>query len=254
MENCKTDDVYVHGMDWITKLEKFPLSNYRRYQYDLIGKYIGENVLEVGSGDRSFTELIIANNPELKMLFSIEPSETLFNAYKNRTFGATAVFGTEDLFVLDPNKHGLFDTIILVHVLEHIEHDKKALDHLHSLLSPNGKILIEVPALPILFSVHDEMLGHYRRYNRRNLKAIVDTDFYSIERLWYQDPFGILGSLLFFKLLKIRLNSAEGVKLVGKQGGVYDQILIPITKRLERLVTFPFGLSLTAVLRTKRHC
>jgi len=247
------DDVYVHGMDWITQLESFPLSNYRTYQYDLIGKYIGENVLEVGSGDRSFTKLIVANNPQLKRLLSIEPSDTLFKAYKNRTFGSVVAFGTDDLFDLTPDKHGLFDTIILVHVLEHVEQDGKALNHLHGLLAPNGRVLIEVPALPILFSVHDEMLGHFRRYSRKNFRAMVNPELYEVDRLWYQDPFGVLGSLLFFKLLKIKLNSARGVKLVGNQGGIYDRFLIPFSKSIERWIAFPFGLSLTGVLTKKRE-
>ena len=251
MKTHKYNDDYVHGMDWITKLQNFPLTNYRRYQYDLISKYIGENILEIGSGDRSFTELIVTNNRKLKRLFSIEPSETLFNAYSGRTFGSATLFGTEDLFDLNPDVHGVFDTIILVHVLEHIQNDKKALDHLHSLLAPNGKVLIEVPALPMLFSVHDKMLGHFRRYNRRSFRSMVDDELYSIEKLWYQDPFGVLGSLVFFKILKIQLNSAEGVKLVSNQGGVYDKYIIPLTKRMERWITFSFGLSLSGVLVKK---
>lgn len=253
MHKKQEEDVYVHGMDWVTQLEKFPLSNYRTYQYDLIRKHIGENVLEVGSGDRSFTELIVANNSHLKRLLSIEPSDTLFKAYQNRTFGTVVTFGTEDLFELTPDKHGLFDTIILVHVLEHVEQDRKALDHLHGLLAPEGRILIEVPALPILFSVHDEMLGHYRRYNRNKFRSMVNSELYAIDRLWYQDPFGVFGSLLFFKLLKVKLNSAEGVKLVGNQGGIYDRFLIPFSKSIERWITFPFGLSLTGVLSKKRE-
>ena len=156
------------------------------------------------------------------------------------------------MFELTRKKHGLFDTIILVHVLEHVEQDREALDHLHGLLAPKGRVLIEVPALPILFSVHDEMLGHYRRYNRQNFRAMVNSDLYAIDKLWYQDLFGVFGSLLFFKLLKIKLDSVQGVKLVGNQGGIYDRFLIPISKGIERWITLPFGLSLTGVL-SKRH-
>ena len=249
MQTSKPNDPYVHGMDWITKLKGSPLSNYRNYQFELISHYIGESVLEIGSGDRSFTELIVTKTPHLKKLLSIEPSQTLFKAYKDKTFGANVVFGTEDLFALDPDIHGTFDTIILVHVLEHIKYDRKALDHLHKLLSQNGRVLIEVPALPLLYSVHDKTLGHYRRYNRKNFGEMVDSVRYKTERLWYQDIIGVVGSLVFFKLLKVRLNSSEGMKLVKNQGGFYDRVLVPISKYVERFITFPFGLSLTGVLR-----
>ena len=53
-------DKYVHGMDWVKDVsEDFELKNYRKYQYNLIGKYIGKSILEVGSGDRSFTNQIV---------------------------------------------------------------------------------------------------------------------------------------------------------------------------------------------------
>ena len=65
---------------------------------------------------------------------------------------------------MTPDQYGYFDTIILVHVLEHIENDRNTLNHLHLLLFAGGMLLIEVPAIKLLYSIHDEMLGHYRRY------------------------------------------------------------------------------------------
>ena len=119
-----------------------------------------------------------------------------------------------DLFNMTADTFGLFDTALFIHVLEHVEKDRDALNKAHKLLAPNGKVLIEVPALPALFSVHDEMLGHYRRYNKQTLKDIVDTDKYIIINIWYQDFIGVLGSLHFFKIKKTRLSSSDEVQLV----------------------------------------
>lgn len=247
-------DNYIHGMDWTFQHEGGlgALKNYRDYQYNLVGKHIGKRILEVGSGDRGFTAEIAKHHPEMEKFVSLEPSEGLYKQHLNTyRFPQKMQFYNEDLFNVKPETYGSFDTVVFIHVLEHIEDDRKALDHTASLLDSGGKVLIEVPALPFLFSVHDELLGHYRRYTKAMLKKAVDTEKYRIERLWYSDPIGVAGSFLFFKVLKKKLNTGEGADLVKQQGGIYDKYVIPFEKKVERYVTFPFGLSLNAVLVKK---
>ena len=161
----KEADQYVHGMDWLSgELEEFELSNYRKYQYDLIAKHLGKNILEIGSGNRSFTNQVLKHSRQFDRIISIEPSVTLFSLHENKfKFPDNISFHMMDLFNMTKDTFGLFDTAIFIHVLEHIEKDREALNKVHELLLPKGNVLIEVPALPFLFSVHDEMLGHYRR-------------------------------------------------------------------------------------------
>ncbi len=247
------DDKIVHGMDWKAgELKDIDYSNYRKYQYDLIGKYIGKDILEIGSGDRSFTNQIVKHNPSFERIVSIEPSQTLLEIFKEKyKFPENVTITGENLFDLTPDTHGLFDTIIFIHVLEHVEKDREALTHMYSLLKPGGKILIEVPAMPSLFSVHDKMLGHYRRYNKTNFRAMVDENLYNIKKMWFQDAIGMVGSFLFFKLKKIELKSDKGVDLAKNQGVIYDKYLIPFEKFYEKFITLPFGLSLTGILEKK---
>jgi ubiquinone/menaquinone biosynthesis C-methylase UbiE len=252
MEN---NDKYIYGMDWeaADELSDFELSNYKKYQYDLIGNHVGNNILEIGSGDRSFTNQIVKNKKNIERIISIEPSTTLMEIYKERyKLPDYVTFEAIDLFDLTTSSYGLFDTILLIHVLEHIEKDDEALTHLYSLLAPNGKILIEVPAMQSLFSVHDEMLGHYRRYNKRIFREIVDLNFFKIKKLWYQDAIGMIGSFIFFKLKKVKLKSKEGIGLVKNQGKLYDKYLIPIEKFYEKFITLPFGLSITCILEKRK--
>ncbi|HJN91456.1 MAG TPA: class I SAM-dependent methyltransferase, partial [Dehalococcoidia bacterium] len=56
-----------------------------------------------------------------------------------------------------------FDAAMLLDVLEHVEDDQAALDETVRLLRPGGVLVIAVPALKILWGVHDEALGHHRR-------------------------------------------------------------------------------------------
>lgn len=206
----------------------------------------------MGSGDRPFTNQIVKNAKLFERVVSIEPSVTLFELHKDKyKFPQNVSFHMMDLFEMNKNTLGLFDTVLFIHTLEHIEKDREALSKVHELLLPKGKVLIEVPALPFLFSIHDEMLGHYRRYNKKNLAAIVDADKYVIKDIWYQDIIGVLGSLYFFKIKKTKLASDDGVQLVKNQGNIYDQYIIPMESFIKKFIRFPLGLSLTAVLQKK---
>ncbi len=58
----------------------------------------------------------------------------------------------------------------MLDVLEHIEDDREALTILYSLLERGGYAVLTVPALQVLWSIHDEVNRHYRRYSRRLLQ------------------------------------------------------------------------------------
>jgi len=62
-----------------------------------------------------------------------------------------------------------YDIIIASDCLEHIADDRTALTNWNQLLKPGGMALIFVPAFPALWSVHDELNHHYRRYTRIEL-------------------------------------------------------------------------------------
>lgn len=246
-------DCYAHEMDWgESRVSIGSLSNYRQYQYDLVAPYVGTDILEIGCGaSRSFTKKIIANRTDISRLVSIEPSEVLLNAFEkldDYRFPDYSTFIQADVFDLNSKDIGLFDTVFLIHVLEHIERDRDALDHIWNFLASGSRLLIEVPALQCLFSDHDRSLGHYRRYNKKTLLSTIDQSKYKVLKIWYNDPIGILGSLLFFKFRKIKLRSEEGVKVVENQGMLYDRYLIPFQAWLEKYIEFPIGLSLAAVL------
>ena len=73
---------------------------------------------------------------------------------------------------------GRFDIIILLDVIEHIANDVDFLQHnVQPKLAEGGIVLISVPAHPSLFSEHDEFLGHYRRYTRRQILDITNKVF-----------------------------------------------------------------------------
>jgi SAM-dependent methyltransferase len=65
------------------------------------------------------------------------------------------------------------DVIVLLNVLEHIEHDNLALHQVHRVLRSGGIAVIEVPAGPQLYDIYDRRLMHFRRYSLRQLRRMV---------------------------------------------------------------------------------
>jgi 2-polyprenyl-3-methyl-5-hydroxy-6-metoxy-1,4-benzoquinol methylase len=66
-----------------------------------------------------------------------------------------------------------FTTILMLDVLEHLPDPRGALQHALSLLEPNGKMLITVPAFRLLWTTHDDLNHHYTRYTKRTFEELA---------------------------------------------------------------------------------
>jgi 2-polyprenyl-3-methyl-5-hydroxy-6-metoxy-1,4-benzoquinol methylase len=81
------------------------------------------------------------------------------------------------------------DVITLLDVLEHVEDDEASLSALYSVLREDGVFVCTVPALPALWSEHDEALHHKRRYTRRALEEKLMHAGFQVERITYYTSF-----------------------------------------------------------------
>lgn len=68
-----------------------------------------------------------------------------------------------------PWAEATFDAVTSVDVLYHIEDDVGALREMVRVLRPGGRVVINVPAYPWLWSYHDEAVHSVRRYGRREV-------------------------------------------------------------------------------------
>jgi SAM-dependent methyltransferase len=94
-----------------------------------------------------------------------------------------------DVSVLPPDFHA--DLVCAFEVLEHIENDEDALRRWRELLRPGGALIISVPAWQRRFGPSDAKVGHYRRYDRRELVGLLDrTGFVDVRLLAYGFPLG----------------------------------------------------------------
>jgi len=72
-----------------------------------------------------------------------------------------------------PFRSNSLQLVIAADVLEHIEDPKNAVNEIYRILTPGSSFLATVPAYQFLFSVHDEALGHFRRYTGKLLNQTL---------------------------------------------------------------------------------
>ncbi|GGK67413.1 methyltransferase [Sphaerisporangium melleum] len=77
-----------------------------------------------------------------------------------------------------------FDLIVAFDVLEHIKEDDQAARELARVLRPGGTALIAVPCDMRLWSEHDVISGHFRRYTKPELKALIAGSGLVVDRMW----------------------------------------------------------------------
>ena len=99
--------------------------------------------------------------------------------------------GAAPLPALPGVPRGHYDLIAVLDVVEHIEDDVAALKAMRACLAPGGKILIAVPAHQWMWSAHDEVNHHHRRYSKKTLRAAIEAAGMRPHKLGY------FNSLLF---------------------------------------------------------
>ncbi|MFA6208464.1 MAG: class I SAM-dependent methyltransferase [Candidatus Obscuribacterales bacterium] len=76
------------------------------------------------------------------------------------------------------------DLCISLMVMEHLEDDSAFLNKLISLVRPGGHIIVAVPARMDYWSIEDETVGHFRRYERDQLRNLLSGENLADVRVW----------------------------------------------------------------------
>ena len=145
-----------------------------------------------------------------------------------------------------PERH--YDLVALLDVLEHIDDDRAALASIARKLKPGGRILITVPAFPWMWSAHDVVNHHHRRYTRRALKTAIADAGLKVEFLsWFNS---LLFPLAAAARLAGRLAGKEDSddKLPPKPVNTLFEILFGLERHAIGRVPFPPGVSLVAIV------
>ncbi len=195
-------------------------------------------VIEIGAGIGQMTPLLL-DLPQISRLLSIEPDPLFASRFRDTHPAVEFIEGT----IAQAPAAGLWDAILSINVLEHIQDDRTELAAYADLLSARkGALCIFVPARPELYSPIDRDFGHFRRYTRAELRQKLQSAGFTVERLSYFNSAGYFAWWLNFRLLKKRRFEVAKVR-------AFDRFIFPIVHAAESLVRPPFGQSLLAVAR-----
>jgi len=195
------------------------------------------SILDVGCGDGLFFDQL----SRLGEVWGVESDESLVPAESRHR--PRIHIGPFDASFAPPRRFGL---VAMLDVLEHLPDPVAALTHARHLLEPDGRILITVPAFPVLWTHHDELNRHFVRYRKRSLDAVVRrAGLRTITSRYY-----------FQWLVPVKL-AVRGVELLSGRAGDPARVPPPWLNRLLLRVTrleqkaleplnLPFGSSLLA--------
>ena len=161
--------------------------------------------------------------------------------------------------ILDlPFEDSMYDLVCAFDVIEHVEEDTLAMSEMKRVCKEGGIVSVTVPAFNFLWSRHDEINHHYRRYTRQQLLALINAK----DNIIYSSYFNFW---LFFPIALFRLlSSRAGDKMqdgkpassdfaVGGENKLLNSLLFKVfnsenffTSRLTRL---PVGISILATWR-----
>ena len=156
-----------------------------------------------------------------------------------------------------PFPPGTFDRVFILDVVEHVDDDVAILRGLFDLLKPGGHLVVTVPAFPSLWSDHDRINRHRRRYLVPQMSQVLKDAGFEVERVAY------CNSLLFPVVYPLR--RAMAVLQRRRNSQVHDLEsdlhahrplvnetlfrLLRLENRLTARWNPPFGVSILAIAR-----
>lgn len=152
-----------------------------------------------------------------------------------------------------PFKAASFDLVTLLDVLEHLESDLETLQQLTEKLKPGGRILVTVPAYRHLWSGHDVVHHHKRRYVKKQLQELIAASGLTIEYLSYYNTL-LYPVVATKRMLSKALNSEINgdLKLPSPVLNSLLQQIFSFEKHWIGKWNSPFGVSLVAVAQRKK--
>jgi SAM-dependent methyltransferase len=220
-------------------------SQYQDWIYSLISPFLGNRILDIGSGIGTYIKKFLGR--ELVLATDLDPS---YVSYLNSRFAEHPEVSSQVLDlcnISESQKRTLaekrIDTIVLLNVLEHVNEALEALKNLSDCLCKSGRLIVVVPAMQILYSNLDKVYGHWRRYSRGDFKQMEASLNMTLLTCYYFNFFGFFGWFVNTKLFN--------KKHLPVRQTIYFDKLSPIFSKLEKYLPPPLGLSIIAVFERK---
>ena len=234
-----TRDIYVDPgakiLDSLASTKRF-----NRWMADTVRPFVGTRVLELGAGIGNMTQYL-GRGRKIYVASDIDEEHMarLRVRFRGRPNLEIRRCDLRDAADFQPLL-GLFDSVVCLNVVEHVEDDLGALRNIFSALKPGGRAIILVPQDQKAYGTLDEVLGHFRRYSEAQLRARMEEAGFEVERMLHFNRVTRPGWRFNGQVLKRRSFSRFQLK-------VFDT-LVPLWRRIDRYFPWP-AVSVIAVGR-----
>ncbi len=144
-----------------------------------------------------------------------------------------------------------YDLVAMFDVLEHIDDDLGSLLTIRKILEPKGQLILTVPAFMFLWSEHDDVNQHKRRYSKKSLISVVKKAGFDVEYITYFNTF-LFPAITFVRSISRLFKQKSGSDLSKPTPNMVNQALTGLFAA-ERFffpwASFPFGVSILVVVR-----
>lgn len=145
-----------------------------------------------------------------------------------------------------------FDAILMLDVLEHLDDPAAALHHAIELLAPGGVIVCTVPAFQWLWTSHDVLNHHRRRYNRPQFRALAEEAGMQITRERFLFQWLVPAKLAVRLLERVRRTPPRPPSIPPEPLNGALRIVSRMQERVTSVIPLPFGGSLMVSGRAKQ--
>jgi len=205
---------------------------------DTLRPFVGDRVLEIGAGIGNLTSQFIPRDT-----YCASDVNPVYLAYLRSYAAGKPYLQVRKIDAEQPADFapvaGVFDTVIMVNVLEHVS-EQDALANVRSALAPGGRAIVLVPQHPELYSSLDEALGHKVRYTRQTLSQALSRAGLVEETMFDFNRASVPGWWFNGKILKRTTFSRVQLK-------AFD-LAVPLLRHVDRLLPYT-GQSLITVAR-----
>lgn len=219
---------------------------YALAKYEILLGWLGRGaerlrVLVAGCGSGELAHLLAARGHEVT---GFDPGESYVRMAAQRAEEMNlrgCRFEVSTIEAYQPQQS--FDVIFATDVIEHIRDDRYAVERLVSWLTPQGRLVVTVPAGQWLFGYHDQMLEHFRRYSVGGLRKLLQP-YVRISRIRYFG-FALIPVCLLYSVI---LRRDYPVQAVGNAGAtsMIGRALQGVLAA-EQKIGFPLGTSVLAI-------
>lgn len=215
---------------------------YYRWVAQTLRPWLGRRVIELGAGDGLLSRCLFG----FELYVVTERWEPYFRRLERIAADRPEIMPLQ-LDVTDVNawmeRLGALelDTVFSSNLLEHLDDDVSALTDMAAIVRPGGRVVNFVPALRELYGPGDRAIGHFRRYERSEIREKMTAAGLIVESVSYFNRLGYWAWFVLNKVLRRPLPTAGQFRFFNS--------FVPVFRVWDKLLPLSKGSNLLAVGR-----